>query len=266
MAGLVANLTDVAPEDDRLHRIVDLLRGTHRSIVPIRESFLQMRGTPPTPGPLSALVRGKHQHALDVYLLLHAAAVSPPYWLNPNPDYWAVLTQRPGQSFRNARLAFHRSLGTLASLDLIRVEASQRSPLVQLLDESGKGDTYFHPSKTGDRYLTLPHRYWLDGLDRRLDLAGKAVLLLARSLRPKDFTLPLANAFLWYGISPQTLRRGMRRLIDLQLVSYTPTVVPAANAPEGTTIRRTYTLVGSMARTPGGERPPDESTNPELPF
>ena len=184
-----------------------------------------------------------------------------------NPDYWARLIRRPDQSLRNARLALRRSLDLLESVDLIRNTTPAGVPLIHLLDESGSGTPYSHPSRTGERYFTLPHEYWFFGFDRRFDLAAKAVLVLARSLRPSDFTLPLANALPWYGISAQTLRRGMRQLIDAGVVRYTSTVVPAPKAPNGTTTRRSYTLIGPLKRTTGGARPAKAGpAEGELPF
>jgi len=204
---------------------------------------------PPVPGPLSEIVRGRYHHSLDVYLLVLAATARPPHELHVSPDFWAVLLRRPSQSLRNSRLAVYRSLETLEDLNLLWRETHLGAPRYQLLNEGGTGDRYLHPAKVGDRYLTLPHAYWLSGLDRRLDLPGKVVLLLARSLR-RYFTLPLANAMSWYGISADTLRRGMDELVKVGVVRYQRSDVPTPKAPRGTTIRRMYTLVGSMALPP----------------
>jgi hypothetical protein len=256
---------DVQPlEVGRATRLADLFRHSHRSFVPIREGFLQIRGDEPTPGPFGALVTAKQHHALDVYLLLHAATASPPHQILLNRDYWTIVTKRPEQSLRSARAALSRSLDALESLALIRPETRSVAPKIQLLDECGTGDLYLHPAKTAERYFTLPHAYWRDGLDRKLDLAGKAVLLLARSLRPWGFTLPLANAHAWYGFSAPTLRRGMVQLIDLGLATYTSKRVASMRAPDGTTRRRYYTLRGSMARSEDARRTPRARVEPDF--
>ena len=234
----------------RLQNLSEVFWESHRAAVPIREAFLQTRDDfGSEPGPLSEIVRKRYHHALDVYLLILAATSSPPHRLHVNPDFWALLVRRPPQSLRNARLALYRSLEILDSLDLVRQETRLGMPTFQLLDESGNGELYFHPATRHARYLTLPHSYWEHGLDRSLDLPGKAVLLLARSLRPSGFTLPLAHSMDWYGISSDTLRRGMDELIRAKLVRYTKKDVPSPRAPRGTSVRRTYVLAGPVART-----------------
>jgi hypothetical protein len=240
--------TTSAPQDARSENLSQLFWDSHRTAVPIRESFLQIRGERAVPGPLGKIVRGRYHHALDVYLLILAATASPPHRLYVNADFWAALVRRPSQSHRNARLALYRSLDILISLDLIQQETRLGVPLIQLLSESGNGDLYIHPAKLRERYITLPHVYWENGLDHTLKLPGKAVLLLARSLRPDGFTLPLAHAAAWYGISPDTLHRGMHELVQAKVARYTAADISSPEAPRGTTVRRTYRLVGAMAR------------------
>ncbi|MDX6453832.1 MAG: hypothetical protein QOH16_3881 [Gaiellaceae bacterium] len=234
-------------DEERERNLAELLRGSHHEDLPIREAYLQTRGTPPFPGPFSEIVRKRHHHALDAHLLMLAAAAEPPHQLHVNPDFWAVLLRRPSQSLRNSRLALYRSIDTLGDLGLLTQESKLGAPRLQLLGENGSGERYLHPTKTGDRYFTLPHEYWTLGLDRKLELPGKAVLLLARSLK-RYFTLPLANAMNWYGISSDTLRRGMDELVQARIVRYQKANVPTLKAPRGTTVRRTYTLVGALAQ------------------
>jgi hypothetical protein len=249
-------------ESDRRANLAELLLASRRDAVPIRERFLQIRGDPPEPGPLSELVRGGYDHALDVYLLILAATSSPPHRLYINPDFWALLTRKRSQSLRNARRVLYRSLDALSDLELIRQETHLGVPLYRILDESGSGNAYFHPATRGDRYLTLPHAYWERGFDRRLELPGKVVLLLARSLKPESFTLPLANAMQWYGVSPDTLRRGMDELVKAKLVRYTKEDVASAKAPRGTVVRRTYTLLGPVAHKKPAQRRPIRPVKP----
>jgi hypothetical protein len=236
-------------DERRSENLQSLFVDSHRAFVPIREGFLQVRGRPPLPGPLGDLVRGRHHHALDFYLLLHAATASPPHRVYINPDFWAVLVRTPSQSLRNARLALYRSLEILEHVGLIRRDNKLGVPLIQLLDERGQGDLYFHPAREEERYFTLPYSYWRWDYDRKLGLPGKAVLLIARSLKPEGFTLPLAHAQAWYGISADTFRRGAKELVKAGLLRYTSNAVPSRDAPDGITIRRTYKLAGAMART-----------------
>jgi hypothetical protein len=236
-------------DEHRAHLLLELLGASHHNALPIRESFLQLRGAPPEPGPLSEIVRGRHHHTLDLYLLVLAATARPPHKLHVNAEFWALLLRRPSQSLRNARIAVSRSFETLERLNLLSRESQVGAPRYQVLNEGGTREQYVHPAKTGSRYFSLPHAYWENGLDRRLDLPGKVVLLLARSLR-RYFTLPLANAPAWYGFSSDTLRRGMDQLVRARVVRYQKSDVPLAIAPRGTTVRRTYTLVGAMALHP----------------
>ena len=93
--------------------------------------------------------------------------------------------------------------------------------MVTLLREDGSGAPYWHPGvapteedKPEGDYFTLPYAYWDLGLPDRIDLPTKAVLLIALS-RPDDFILPLQHAAKWYGISPDSIRAGLRLLQTL---------------------------------------------------
>ena len=147
-----------------------------------------------------------------------------------------------------ARVALARSIDTLQDLRLISKLTQASDPVLQLLDERGNGRPYVHPARAHERYLTLPHAYWYQGYDLKLNLAGKATLLISRSLRPDTFTLPLVNAPIWYGLSADTLRRGMQQLVRLHLASYVPSLVESNTSPAGKTVRRHYTLKGVMVR------------------
>ena len=245
---------------ERLLRLHEVFLESHRDAVPLRETFLQTRGAPPTPGALAKLVRRGQHHALDLYLLIHAATASPPHHLAINPRFWAPLVARTNQSPRSARRALDRSVEILELLDLVRPVTRLGVPVIELLDEDGWGDAYLHPKRTGERFFTLPHAYWEYGLDRMLSLPAKAVVLIARSLKPQGFTLPLANAQAWYGISPDSMRRGMKELVANDLAKYQSNVVDASKAPDGTAIRRTYKLVGPVARDPSK---PADSAGPK---
>jgi len=95
-------------------------------------------------------------------------------------------------------------------------------------------------SPSGD-YFKLPHAYWLDGYSAKLDLAGTAVLLIALSLAP-EFMLPHEHAGRWYGLSRDTIRRGLRELQANELLSVKTTRRRAALSPTGTAEHRRYTL------------------------
>src|SRR5436853_507810 len=119
-AGAAAASTITSPQQDPSTLAGETVGEAAREVVlaalgalPLRESFLQLRGSPPEPGPFSELVRGRHHHALDLYLLVVAATAQPPHQLHVHPDFWAVILRRPNQSLRNSRLAVYRSFDIL---------------------------------------------------------------------------------------------------------------------------------------------------------
>ncbi len=110
-----------------------------------------------------------------------------------------------------------------------------------LLREDGSGKTYVHPSKAGERYFKVTHEFWLDDWHRRLGLAAKAVLLIALSLSD-DFILPVEHASKWYGLSPDTLNRGLLSLRKSGVLRVRRERRVAPLAPEGYTWEHRYTL------------------------
>lgn len=98
-----------------------------------------------------------------------------------------------------------------------------------------------HPGKVHEPYFHVPYAFWLDGWHLKLDLAAKAVLLIALSLSD-DFILPLEHANSWYGLSSDTLGRGLVRLRRDDLVQVRRHRRKAPLAPEGFTWEHHYTL------------------------
>ena len=73
----------------------DLLNRSKRRNVPIRRSFLQLPGPPKKPGPLAGFVEGRRPIALDLWLLLHAGAASPPWDVRQPAMSWARMLDLP---------------------------------------------------------------------------------------------------------------------------------------------------------------------------
>ena len=147
----------------------------------------------------------------------------------------------------------------LEQLQLIRSERDGSLRRIYLLDDGGTGKPYAHGGGPGRfDYLKLPHSYWLDGWSSQLDLAGTAVLLIALSL-PNTFILPQEHGGRWYGISRDTIRRGVRELVDTELLSVHVTHKRAPLSPTGVTEQRRYTLREPFAhikvRRTGNQRP-----------
>jgi hypothetical protein len=130
-------------------------------------------------------------------------------------------------------------------LKLIETRRVGRLRQVTVLREDGSGDSYRHPGEEGaaDRghYFKLPHAYWYGNFHNRLGLPAKAVLLIALSLKD-DFLLPTDRGGEWYGLSRDTLRKGLRDLRLYGLISMRTERKLAPLSAIGYTVERRYRL------------------------
>jgi hypothetical protein len=225
-----------------------LLWESHRAAVPLRRSFLRSQDGHHQPCKAAAFVTQRRERALDLFLLIHALSSSPPH-IEPLPvEVWAPLIGSDGARRNSLRDQFRRNLYWLEEQNLLRVTDDDReSPTVELLDEGPGTRPYERPWIAGDSYLTLPHNYWQDGWDRKLDLPAKFVLLIARSVLPK-FLLPAQQAPRWYGISPPTIQRGLASLREHRLLWSRFEQKPTPNSPVGYRTERRHTLLGAFNR------------------
>ncbi len=236
--------------------IVELLKSANRlnNAVPIRRSFLQQDSPEgPVPGPLSILVRHGDRRGLDLYLLLKAIASSPPYDSHRGAGVWARALRHTGVTADER--AISKIWTRLEQLGLISRSRYGRLANITLLREDGSGAPYVHPAQEGHPYLKLPVAYWLDNEGRwseTLTLPGKAVLLIAHSLRP-GFTLPVEKAPEWYGISADTAQRGLSELVRRGVLKRVRKPKKAPLAPLGFTYDFRYTIQGVLARSPNGD-------------
>jgi hypothetical protein len=227
----------------------EVLRHSHRSAVPIRRTFLRSDPVDGAPGPASRFVAGRREMALDLFLLLHAELSSEPYERQIPIEAWTPLVGCKRSSQRSARAALRDNFRWLRDQRLIGLsDVESSAPSVHLLDEGGAGCGYRHPAKTGDSYFSLPHAYWEDRWDVRLDLPAKFALLIARSLRPVDFLLPGKQGAQWYGGSPATIQRGLEQLRREKLLWSSFERRRAENSPWGERIERRHTLRGAFQR------------------
>lgn len=173
-----------------------LLERSRRSFVPLPRGFAQARTEAKGAGPLASFA--KRQVALDLYLLVHALASQAPWDVTLPARVWARLLGLDEQSPSSASL-ISRQWSWLESERLLQTERMGRHRRLVLLREDGSGEPYWHPGLGRDGappegdYLRFPHVYWTGGFYRRLDLAGKTVLLIALSLQD-DFILPVEHA------------------------------------------------------------------------
>lgn len=216
---------DIEDEDalDPKQARTELLDAAKRDYFPLRKEFVQrskgvtdLRGRPvPRASKLYDLVNSRNQVALDFYLLLHA--LQPVLEGTPLPlATWAHImsVKKPVSA-----TAVTRAVATLQKLDLVVREDDSRTPVIRLLLEDGSCEEYVKPGTTeeaGPGYFTVPHDYWNTGLSEKLNLPGKAMLLIAlaetHSPNKLAFTLAVERVPDWYGISERTAERGYREL------------------------------------------------------
>lgn len=222
--------------------VAALLDAAKRDHLPLSVSFLQTktRAGRPRPSVLAAFVRTGAERPLAQYLLAHAAASGTDFGVARDSRIWARAL---GLDFRlsASRTTVSKNWAWLERHRLIRRERRGRLSKVILLRDDGSGRAYKHPHKLGEAYLQLPHTYWREGWDVRLDLASVAVLLIALSLGD-GFILPHARVRDWYGLSSSTLTKGIRGLRSHGLLDVRRDRKEAPLAPEGYTWEHHYTL------------------------
>lgn len=238
-------------------QIKGLLGTATRSFVPIGRSFVQNRDQRDTmAGALAAFVTSRQRHALELYLLAHALASAPPYDVNLTAGAWATATGRAPTP--SAKVAISRHFTWLEHQKLIRTRRVGRTRQVIVLAEDQSGRTL---DSIPLDYLKLPHAYWLDGWHTKLKLPGLALLLIALSLAER-FQLPRERGPDWYGLSADTIRRGLTELTSHGLATYRTEIRKAPRSPLGRTEQRVYTLTGPFAAAERRSQrlPPDADT------
>jgi len=239
-------VTNAAASQDVLRRLLEG-RGSRRNFVPVSRAFLQVPRPRGGAGPLSAFVTSRRKRALDLYLLIHAIASSPPYGVTLPARVWAQALGMPANN--SSAVHISTTLSWLEDLELIETSRVGNARRILLLSDDGSGQRYRHPAlippdeRVG--YFKLSFDYWLERWHTSLDLAATAVLLIALSL-PDKFMLPQRHAAEWYGISRDTVQRGLKSLRDLGLLTYVSSSKVAPAAPGGMTVDRIYSLTGPL--------------------
>lgn len=228
-----------------------LLAETHRGIVPIRKVFLQEGyGRATRSGPLATFLRSHDDRGLEAYLFLHAmASASDPYNCMLSSGVWVrVLGLAENAELRSARGAVSKIMKRLADRKLIERSRTGRKADLALLREDGSGTKYERPlGKTRDeRWLQLPHAYWLEGHYTDLSLPAKVILLIALSL-DDGFSLPKIVRDR-YGISADSADEGLRELVNKDLLDREYRWEKESRSDTGWTKRYTYTPIGSFSK------------------
>jgi hypothetical protein len=231
---------EIATPEETIRALLEASKRPTSSL-PLRRTFLQIRRRAGQfdPGPLAGFVRAHHDRALDQYLLVHAVASGGGYDAARPAKVWARALSLGGGA--SSVSAVSKNWAWLEAHRLISRRRKGRLSSITLLKEDGSGAPYVHPGKVRESYFHVPYTFWLEGWDRRLDLAAKAVLLIALSLGD-EFILPLEHANGWYGLSSDTLGRGLIRLRREGLLQVRRQRRKAPLAPEGFTLEHRYTL------------------------
>lgn len=221
-------------------------RGGRRNFVPIARGFLQRRVPGGGPGPLSWFVKSHRHRALELYLMAHALASVDPYDVAMSSNVWGAAIGLPDTP--SSRVSISNSWSWLEQHRLIRTSRDGRLRRVWLLDDTGSGISYGHGGTSGKRsdYFKVPHAFWLEGWNERLGLPATSVLLIALSLR-QAFSLPHERGGEWYGISRDTIRRGVDQLLEQELITVRVVWRATMRSPTGATEERRYTLTGAFA-------------------
>jgi DNA-binding transcriptional ArsR family regulator len=222
--------------------VAALLERSGRDALPLRRSFVQIRQRGGGPGPLSAFVQGRRGLALDLYLLGRAVASQEPFDVAMPADVWIRALGLSSASGAGSTIS--KSWSWLEAQRLITSSRRGRLREVRFLREDGSGRPYRHPGRDeearGD-YFKLPYAYWEGNYPGRLGLPAKALLLIALSLG-EDFWLPRERGASWYGLSRDTVSRGLSTLLRLGLLDVRVEYKKAPLAPRGIAEQRRYML------------------------
>lgn len=224
--------------------------GRRGSAFQLRRSFLQLpdpSGTGTIPGPMARLVTAGDLRGLQLFLLLLTKASAEPWDAALPAAVWARALGLPDPTGKTATSTISKAWMRLERHSLVTRERSRRMARVTLLCEDGSGLPYTSPGALRESYLQVPTALWTKGDDnghrwyRALTLPELAVLLIARS-HGDHFRLPSEDAAKWYGISADSVSRGLRGLQRRGLLDMSKTYKKAPLSPVGYTAELRYTL------------------------
>lgn len=238
----------VASAADTVDQIVAASRRTGKGF-PLRRTFIQRSDNNGDirPGPLAALVAAGDQRGLLLFLLLLTKASSKPWDAGLPAAVWARALGLDLPNSKTATSTVSKIWLRLERHQLVTREHRRRMAIVTLLREDGTAAAYSLPGETGESYLKVPFALWQTGPDddhrwyQVLTLPELAVLLIACS-HGDGFRLPLEKGPDWFGISADTLARGINRLGKRGLLATDKTYKKAPFSPVGYTAEHRYTL------------------------
>src|ERR1035437_504148 len=253
----------VATAEDTVDDIVRRSGRTGRGF-PVRRPFLQQLDEKGelVPGPLAGLVAAGDHRALLLYLLLLTKASAIPWNAALPAAVWARAIGIDLPTSKTATSTISKIWLRLERRHLVARSRFKRMADITLLCEDGSGLPYTSPGGAGESYLQIPMLLWTAGPEhggrwyRTLSLPEVAVMLIARS-HGDAFRLPFEEGPRWYGISADTIARGVKGLRLHGLLATEKTFKKAPLSPVGYTAEHRYTLhppFGPIGRTSSSAR------------
>ncbi len=228
----------------------DLLRFSRqrRRATPLRRAFLQVPRASSSPGPMHLFVAARRGLALDLYLLLHCGAAAAPWDVALPAMAWARALDRSQTLASETTIS--KNWTWLEQQRLVRSKRSRRLRKVYLLREDGSGEEYARPASGENHgYFNLPFAYFTQRWHAKLSLRAKATLLICLAQQPR-FELRTEHATAWYGLSPDSMQRGLGELREFDLLTTTADYRPAPRTRLGFTQVHIHALRGDFARAP----------------
>jgi len=239
-----------------------LLKRSKRTSAPVPKYFIQNpnRKLADRSAPLAEFIKNGDLRGLRALLFLHAIISNGDGdngWSSTLPlSAWARV-------FDTTKTASGRSSSTSATKILTRLVGRRliarsrtgraRSITVTLLRPDGSGDPYTRPDGKTDKFLKLSNKFWTDGWYEKLDLPATAMLLVALHEKP-GFELPTERVPAWYGWSADTAERGLKTLRKEGLLDVHTRTKKTPISPTGATEVNIYTLAGTFAPEPTGNK------------
>lgn len=238
-------------QDNTIEALID--RSKRKKNLSIRNDFVQTgNGKSARPGVLGELIGSKNGRSLDLYLLHRLVAAAEPWDTTLGASVWARALGLPDTDY--GKSAVSRCWVTLEKHGLIAKTRVGRKARITTLREGirpHEGEGAMPYTRPTARFFTLPLEYWTGGWHRELKDAGKAALLISSSLSP-GFYLPGRQAPSWYGISADTLHKGLADLETHGLITYENRSRTDWTADEVTSVQRHYTLLPPFGKETKG--------------
>jgi DNA-binding PadR family transcriptional regulator len=232
----------------------DLLNFTRqrRTSTPLRRSFLQAVENRAA-GPMHGFVSGRRDLALDLYLLLHCGAAAGEFDVALPAMAWARALDRPQTLASETTIS--KNWTWLEANRLVQSHRVRRLRKMYLLREDGSGKRYSRPKvgEPGHGYFDFPFSYFTQRWHKTLSLRAKATLLICLAQKP-PFELRTEHATTWYGVSPDSMQRGLDELREHCLLATRVVYREAPRARLGFTQVHLHELLGDFAIAEKPER------------